>query len=106
VTTSGDGRRVRVVGFEPTDDFRSQSFHDDTVSAQPARLELAPVERSGMGGLDERTGEVEAALVGHWSHLGRWTSGRLVDEGGVLRYETPIQFVEILDAEGMDAYGI
>lgn len=40
--------------------------------------------------MDEQTREIEAALVGHWSHLGRWTSGRLVDEGGVLRYETPI----------------
>jgi GNAT superfamily N-acetyltransferase len=40
--------------------------------------------------LSEHTSEIEDALVGHWSHLGRWASGRLVDEGGVLRYETPI----------------
>lgn len=38
----------------------------------------------------DRIREIEAALVGHWSHLGRWASGALVDEGGVLRYETPI----------------
>jgi GNAT superfamily N-acetyltransferase len=40
--------------------------------------------------VDERIRQIEAALVGHWSHLGRWASGALVDEGGVLRYETPI----------------
>ena len=40
--------------------------------------------------MDKQTQEIEAALVGHWSHLGRWPSGALVDEGGVLRYETPI----------------
>ena len=40
--------------------------------------------------MDEQTQEIEAALVGHWSHLGRWPSGALVDERGVLRYETPI----------------
>ena len=43
-----------------------------------------------MGGLNQQTREIEAALVGHWSHLGRWAAGVLVDEGGVLRYETPI----------------
>ena len=46
--------------------------------------------RSGVGGFDKQTREIEAALVGHWSHLGQWPSGRLVDEDGVLRYETPI----------------
>ena len=40
--------------------------------------------------VDERTHEIEAALVGHWSHLGRWPPGALIDENGVLRYETPI----------------
>lgn len=40
--------------------------------------------------VSDRIREIEAALVGHWSHLGRWASGALVDEGGVLRYETPI----------------
>jgi len=40
--------------------------------------------------MDEHVREIEAALVGHWSHLGRWSSGALVDEVGVLRYETPI----------------
>ena len=40
--------------------------------------------------MDEQTREIEAALVGHWSHLGRWSAGALVDEGGVLWYETPI----------------
>lgn len=43
--------------------------------------------------MDEWTREIEAALVGHWSHLGRWASGALVDEGGVLRYETPIPYL-------------
>ena len=43
-----------------------------------------------MGGPNQQMREIEAALVGHWSHLGRWPSGALVDEGGVLRYETPI----------------
>jgi len=40
--------------------------------------------------MDEQIREIEAALVGHWSHLGRWASGVLVEEDGVLRYETPI----------------
>ena len=43
-----------------------------------------------MSGPNQQTREIEAALVGHWSHLGRWAAGALVDEGGVLRYETPI----------------
>jgi ribosomal protein S18 acetylase RimI-like enzyme len=34
--------------------------------------------------------EIEEALVGHWSHLGRWTRGALIEEAGTLRYETPI----------------
>ncbi|MGE5690982.1 MAG: GNAT family N-acetyltransferase [Pseudomonadota bacterium] len=34
--------------------------------------------------------EIEEALVGHWSHLGRWPKGALVEEHGTLRYETPI----------------
>src|SRR4051812_14179195 len=40
--------------------------------------------------VSDRIREIEAALVGHWSHLGRWSSGALVNEAGVLRYETPI----------------
>ncbi len=43
-----------------------------------------------MGGSNQQMREIEAALVGHWSHLGRWAAGALVDEDGVLRYETPI----------------
>src|SRR5262245_37178478 len=35
-------------------------------------------------------GEIEEALIGHWSHFGRWTRGALVEDGGSLRYETPI----------------
>lgn len=34
--------------------------------------------------------EIEEALVGHWSHFGRWIRGALVEDGGSLRYETPI----------------
>jgi GNAT superfamily N-acetyltransferase len=34
--------------------------------------------------------EIEEALVGHWSHFGRWPRGALVEERGTLRYETPI----------------
>jgi ribosomal protein S18 acetylase RimI-like enzyme len=34
--------------------------------------------------------EIEEALVGHWSHFGRWPQGALVEEAGTLRYETPI----------------
>jgi len=33
---------------------------------------------------------IEEALIGHWSHFGRWPRGALVEEGGALRYETPI----------------
>jgi ribosomal protein S18 acetylase RimI-like enzyme len=40
--------------------------------------------------VDEVIGDIEAALVAHWSHLGRWTRGALVEEAGVLRFETPI----------------
>jgi GNAT superfamily N-acetyltransferase len=43
-----------------------------------------------LGGLNQQIREIEAALVGHWSHLGQWAAGALVDMGGVLRYETPI----------------
>ncbi len=38
----------------------------------------------------DRTREIEDALVRHWSHFGRWPHGALVDDGGALRYETPI----------------
>jgi GNAT superfamily N-acetyltransferase len=34
--------------------------------------------------------EIEEALVGHWSHFGRWPEGRLIEAEGTLRYETPI----------------
>lgn len=34
--------------------------------------------------------QIEEALVGHWSHFGRWPKGALVEEAGTLRYETPI----------------
>jgi GNAT superfamily N-acetyltransferase len=34
--------------------------------------------------------DIEEALVGHWSHFGRWPKGALVEDGGTLRYETPI----------------
>lgn len=34
--------------------------------------------------------EIEEALVGHWSHFGRWPKGALVEQGGTVRYETPI----------------
>jgi len=33
---------------------------------------------------------IEEALVGHWSHFGRWPRGALVEADGALRYETPI----------------
>ncbi len=35
-------------------------------------------------------GEIEQAFVAHWSLLGQWPGARLVDEGGVLRFETQI----------------
>jgi len=34
--------------------------------------------------------EIEEALVGHWSHFGRWASGALIEDAGTVRYETPI----------------
>lgn len=34
--------------------------------------------------------DIEEALVGHWSHFGRWPKGALVEDRGTLRYETPI----------------
>jgi GNAT superfamily N-acetyltransferase len=40
--------------------------------------------------MDEATRDIEAALAAHWSYLGRWPRGALVEEAGVLRYETPI----------------
>ena len=42
------------------------------------------------GGVDQVSRDIEEALVAHWSYLGRWMRGALVDEEGVLRYETPI----------------
>ena len=38
----------------------------------------------------DATREIEEALVGHWSHFGRWPQGALVEDAGTLRYETPI----------------
>jgi ribosomal protein S18 acetylase RimI-like enzyme len=35
-------------------------------------------------------GEIEEALVGHWSYFGRWPRGALVEDTGTVRYETPI----------------
>lgn len=35
--------------------------------------------------------EVEEAFVAHWSLLGDWPGARLVDEDGVLRFETPVR---------------
>src|SRR3990170_477683 len=40
--------------------------------------------------MDDATREIEEALVGHWSHFGRWPKGSLVEDAGTLRYETPI----------------
>ena len=40
--------------------------------------------------MDDVVREIEEALVGHWSHFGRWERGALVEDGGTLRYETPI----------------
>ena len=40
--------------------------------------------------MDEVIRDIEEALVAHWSHLGRWPRGELVEQGGTLRYETPI----------------
>lgn len=40
--------------------------------------------------MDDVTREIEEALVGHWSHFGRWPKGALVEDRGTLRYETPI----------------
>jgi ribosomal protein S18 acetylase RimI-like enzyme len=41
--------------------------------------------------MDAIVREVEDAFVAHWSLLGRWPGARLVDEDGVLRFETPIR---------------
>lgn len=38
----------------------------------------------------DEVAEIEEALVGHWSHFGRWPKGALVEEAGTVRYETPI----------------
>lgn len=35
-------------------------------------------------------GEIEDALAGHWSYFGRWARGALIEDGGTVRYETPI----------------
>ena len=35
--------------------------------------------------------EIEDAFVAHWSLLGQWPGARLVDEDGVLRFETPLR---------------
>jgi len=35
-------------------------------------------------------GDIEEALLGHWSHFGRWAHGALVEDAGTVRYETPI----------------
>ena len=34
--------------------------------------------------------DIEDAIVAHWSRLGRWPGAALVDDGGILRFETPI----------------
>ena len=34
--------------------------------------------------------DIEDAVVEHWSLLGLWPGAELVDEGGILRFETPI----------------
>jgi GNAT superfamily N-acetyltransferase len=65
-----------------------RSHHQFVGAGRPARGAL--VSQLVGGVVDEVTGEIEEALVAHWSHLGRWTRGALVDEEGVLRYETPI----------------
>ena len=41
--------------------------------------------------MDAIVREVEDAFVAHWSLLGQWPGARLVDEDGVLRFETPIR---------------
>ena len=43
-----------------------------------------------MAAVDQVTSEIEQALVAHWSYLGRWSQGALVEELGTLRYETPV----------------
>lgn len=40
--------------------------------------------------LSPTTIDIEEAFVGHWSHFGRWPHGRLIEEDGTLRFETPI----------------
>ena len=41
--------------------------------------------------MDEVVREIEDAFVAHWSQLGQLPGTRLVDEDGVLRFETPIR---------------
>lgn len=40
--------------------------------------------------MDEVVRAIDEAFVAHWSLLGRWPGARLVDEQGVLRFETPV----------------
>jgi ribosomal protein S18 acetylase RimI-like enzyme len=40
--------------------------------------------------VSDEVAEIEEALIGHWSHFGRWPKGALVEEAGTVRYETPI----------------
>ena len=35
--------------------------------------------------------DIEEAFVAHWALLGQWPGARLIDEDGVLRFETPIR---------------
>jgi ribosomal protein S18 acetylase RimI-like enzyme len=41
--------------------------------------------------VDPIVSEIERAFVAQWSLIGQWPGARLVDEDGVLRFETPIR---------------
>jgi hypothetical protein len=41
--------------------------------------------------MDAIVREVEEAFVAHWSLLGQWPGARLIQQDGVLRFETPIR---------------
>ena len=42
------------------------------------------------GPIDPIVREIEDAFVAHWSLLGQWPGASLVDEDGVMRFETPL----------------
>jgi ribosomal protein S18 acetylase RimI-like enzyme len=42
-------------------------------------------------GVEQAVRDVEGAFVAQWSEMGRWPGARLVEERGLLRFETPLR---------------